>query len=97
MAEQVGAEWQDKVIHASLMVGPVLLMGGDPPPGRFVPPAGVSVSIGVDDPAEAERLFAGLAEEGTVCMPIGETFWAVRFGMVTDRFGIPWMVNCEKR
>jgi PhnB protein len=50
----------------------------------------------VDDPGEADRIFHEFAEGGTMMMPIGETFRARRFGMVTDKFGIPWMVNCEK-
>jgi PhnB protein len=50
----------------------------------------------VKDPGEADRIFNALSENGTVHMPIGETFWAIRFGMLVDRFGIPWMVNCEK-
>jgi len=54
------------------------------------------VSISMKDPAEADRVFNALAEKGTVQMPIQETFWAVRFGMVTDRFRIPWMINCGK-
>src|SRR5438445_6720 len=45
--------------------------------------------------AEAERIFKALSENGTVTMPLQQTFWAVRFGMLVDRFGIPWMVNCE--
>ena len=57
---------------------------------------GFSVTLGTDEPAEAERVFAALAAGGTVTMPIAETFWARRFGMLTDRFGTPWMINCEK-
>ena len=49
-----------------------------------------------NDPAQAERIFNALADGGSVQMPIAETFWAVRFGMVTDRYGTPWMINCEK-
>ena len=48
------------------------------------------------DAAEAERIFSALAEDGTVQLPIAETFWALRFGMVVDRFGVPWLINCEK-
>jgi PhnB protein len=58
---------------------------------------GITVSLGIDDPAEAERIFGALAEGGTVQMPIQQTFWAARFGMLTDRFGTPWMINCEQR
>ena len=49
------------------------------------------------EPAEAERIFDALAEGGSIMMPLSETFWAVKFGAVTDRFGTPWMINCEKQ
>ena len=52
--------------------------------------------LSLEDPQEAERIFASLADGGWTQMPLQESFWAVRFGMVTDRFGIPWMVNCGK-
>ncbi|MFQ5564619.1 MAG: VOC family protein [Parvularculaceae bacterium] len=89
-------DWKKKIMHASLRIGDEVLMGADPPPAHYSKPQGVSVSISVKDPAEAERIFAALADGGEVAMPIAETFWAQRFGMVTDRFGAPWMVNCEK-
>jgi len=57
---------------------------------------GCSVAVQVDTAAQAEKLFKALSEGGNVSMPIGETFWAVRFGMLSDQFGVPWMVNCEK-
>jgi PhnB protein len=71
-------------------------MGSDSPPEYFEQPKGMYVSLQIDDPAEAERIFHALAEGGAVRMPIEETFWATRFGMVVDRFGTPWMINCEK-
>jgi PhnB protein len=55
------------------------------------------VALQIDDPDKAERIFAALADNGAVRMPIQQTFWAVRFGMLVDKFGIPWMVNCEKK
>jgi uncharacterized glyoxalase superfamily protein PhnB/uncharacterized protein YndB with AHSA1/START domain len=94
-AGHVAPEWKDKIIHARMMLGEQALMASDAPPGRFHQPQGFSVNIGVTDPAEAERIFHALAENGKVTMPIGETFWALRFGMLVDRFGIPWMINCE--
>ena len=94
MADQVPAEWRDKVIHATLIVGDTALLGSDAPPDRYEKPRGFSVTIQIDDPAEAERIFHALAEGGTVQMPIQQTFWAALFGMCVDRFGIPWMVNC---
>ncbi len=95
-AAHVPAEWQTAIIHARLDFGERCLMASDAPPDRYAKPQGISVSLGVDDPAEAERIFHALAECGTVQMPIQQTFWATRFGMLVDRFGIPWMVNCEQ-
>ncbi|HLQ25622.1 MAG TPA: VOC family protein [Acidiferrobacterales bacterium] len=93
---QVPAEWRDKILHARLNVGGEVLMASDAPPGRYEEPKGFSVSLQMKDPAEAERIFHALAENGTVRMPIQKTFWAARFGMLVDRFGIPWMINCEQ-
>lgn len=95
MAAKVGPEWQGKIMHATLSLGDRLLQGSDRPPQHFSPPSGFHLSISTKDPAEAERLFAALAEDGTVQMPLSETFWSPRFGMVQDQFGIPWIVNCE--
>lgn len=86
-------EWYESIAHACLVVGDTVLMGSDAPPGHFEWPAGMSVALAIEDPTEAERVFQGLSEAGLVRMPMQETFWARRFGMVTDRFGIPWMVN----
>ncbi|MEK6410722.1 MAG: VOC family protein [Acidobacteriota bacterium] len=94
MADQVPSDWRDRIIHASLIVEETALLGADAPPDRDVKPTGFCVSIQIEDPAEAERIFDSLSENGTVQMPLQQTFWAVRFGMVTDRFGIPWMINC---
>jgi PhnB protein len=96
VADQVPAEWGKKILHATLNIGEDVLLGADSPPNHYQKPQGFSVSISTNDPAEADRVFNALAENGTVQMPIQETFWAVRFGMVTDRFGIPWMINCGK-
>ena len=96
VADQVPSERHDKILHARLVLGDQVLMGSDAPPEHHEEPQGFSVTLGVDDPVEAERIFGALAEDGTVRMPLQETFWAVRFGMLVDRFGIPWMVNCER-
>ena len=79
-----------------LTVGDQVMMGSDAPPGRYEEPKGFSVSVQIKDPAEAERIFQALAENGKVQMPIQQTFWAARFGMLMDQFGIPWMINCEQ-
>ena len=91
----VPAEWAAKIMHGRLRVGDSTLMGSDAPPGRYQAPQGVFVNVGVKDPAEADRLFQALSENGSVIMPVQKTFWATRFAMLVDRFGTPWMLNCE--
>lgn len=95
-AEHTPPEWQDKILHARLTVGDQVLMASDAPPGRYQAPQGLYVSLNVTKPDEAERIFQAFAEKGTVHMPLQETFWASRFGMVVDQFGTPWMLNCEQ-
>ncbi len=85
-----------KVMHARLAVGDRVLMGSDAPADRFRPMQGFSITLSIAEPAEAERVFDALAKNGKINMPMAETFWAKRFGMVVDQFGTPWMVNCEK-
>lgn len=95
-AENVSPEWQDKIMHACLDLGDRLLMGSDSPPGYFETLQGFYVQISIAEPAEAERIFQALAKNGKVKMAIAQTFWSVRFGMLIDQFGTPWMVNCEQ-
>jgi PhnB protein len=94
-AEHAPPEWGDKVLHASLSIGDQSLMASDAPPGHYEQPKGISVSSALKDREKGERIFNALAEGGTLTMPFQKTFWASGFGMCTDRFGIPWMVNCE--
>jgi len=96
-AEHVPANWKNKVIHGRLEFNGTLLMGVDESPEHYKPMAGVSIAAEIKTPAEAERVFKELSEEGSVPMPITETFFAHRFGILTDKFGINWMVNCEKK
>jgi PhnB protein len=78
-----------------MVVGDVVLMASDAPPGRYQKPQGFSVSIQINNSTQAEEVFRALAESGTVVMPYQQTFFAARFGMVVDKFGTPWMVNCD--
>lgn len=96
-AAHVPADCHGHIIHACLTRDGQSLMASDSLPEQ--PHAGIrgcSVSLNVDSIAEAERVFSGLSAGGTVQMPLEATFWAARFGMFEDRFGVPWMVNCEK-
>jgi len=93
--DHMPAEWHDKVIHVRLAIGDQVLMGSDAPPSHFAVAQGMSVSINVTSPDEARRIFDDLAQGGKVAMAFEKTFWSPGFGMVVDRFGTPWMVNCE--
>jgi PhnB protein len=82
----------DKVMHANLRIGDTTVLASD---GRCLGEPkfqGFALSLTASDAAEAERLFAALSDGGTVQMPLAETFFSPRFGMVADRFGVPWMV-----
>ena len=85
--------FEDKIMHATLKIGDTMLMASD---GRCDGQAtfeGFSLSITVPDEAEAERAFAALGEGGLITMKLEKTFWAPKFGMLTDRFGVGWMVS----
>jgi len=96
MAEQTPLAWRKKIIHATLALGYHRLTGGDVLPESYQKPQGFSVLLKIDAAAEAERIFNTLAQNGTVQVPLQETFWALRFGMLIDQFGTPWLINCGK-
>lgn len=95
--ECVPPGWEDKVMHASLHIGDLLLMGSDDGSGQTSRPQGFSLSLTLADAAAADRVFDALSDGGSVIMPLGETFWSPRFGMLTDRFGIGWMIGLAPR
>lgn len=95
-SEQLPAGWEDRVLHAHLSVDGQIILGSDSPPGQYQRPQGLYVSLQIEDAARGERVFNALADGGTVVMPFEETFWAQRYGIVVDRFGTPWMVNCPR-
>lgn len=97
MQQECPADFKSMIMHARMMIGDNVIMGSDATPPYYQPAQGFYVNIGVDTPEEAEQVYAALAEGGKQTMPIEETFWAHRFGMCVDRFGTPWMVNCEKQ
>jgi PhnB protein len=89
-------DWRTKIMHARLKVGDQMLMGSDAPPDMREATKGMSVALQIDEPAEAERVFEALADGARITMALQETFWARKFGMLVDRYGIPWMVNCPQ-
>ncbi|SFG75292.1 VOC family protein [Pedobacter insulae] len=92
MSEEDG----NRIMHVSLPIGTSILMGSDTGgewASSYVPGNNFSVSITADSKEEADRLFKGLAESGNVTMPLSDTFWGDYFGMLTDKFGIGWMIS----
>jgi PhnB protein len=95
LAESVPLDWRDKVWFARLRAGGLEITGGDPMFPDYEAPRGFSLVIGVTSAAEAERIFAGLAEGGDVLMPLQATHWSPRYGVVRDPFGIRWEINTD--
>ena len=95
-ADQFPPETHKLIMHTTLNVGDQVLAGADAPPGRYQQPKGMNVSLHFKDKVEGERIFNALAEDGNITMPFQQTFWSPGFGMCVDRFGVPWMVNCEQ-
>ncbi len=89
-------DWSDKVLHARLTLEGGAIMGTDAPPPDFEEPRGFSVHLSMDTAADAERVYAALAQDAVFAMPLEETFLASRFAMVKDRFGTRWEIECEK-
>lgn len=84
------------IMHCTIKVGDsTIMLCDDPNPAGVAASSNISLAIGLNDPARAKVIFDNLAAAGTVTMPLQKTFWAEAFGMVTDQFGIKWMVNCD--
>lgn len=97
MGAETPAEYKNKIMHATLEARGHQLMASDAPPGwTFEGHKGFSLSVQGSDVKEGEQLFNALAAGGKVTMPYAPTFWAAGFGMLVDKFGVPWMVNVEK-
>jgi PhnB protein len=82
-------------MHGSLKLGDQVLMGADIAPDHYQEVRGFSLSLQMTSIADAERIFRDLAAGGRIVLPLEGTFWAARFGMLIDRFGIPWQINCD--
>jgi PhnB protein len=93
LAAQTPPERHHEILHATLTFGDRTVTGADALPGEYAEPRGISLLLHIDEASRAERIFASLGVDGSIHMPLQPTFWADRFGMLTDRFGIPWMIN----
>jgi len=91
-------ELLNKIMHARMSINGQTVMASDAPPDRFNTPQGFDINLSVEKPEEAERIYKELSAGAKVIhMPLSETFWALRFGTFIDKYGTPWMVNCEKQ
>lgn len=96
MADNTAPEMKDRIMHVSLQVpGGGMLQGADHPQGRAVKPSAFCVAVTVKDKNEAERIFKELSDGAQIQMPMQQTFWSPAFGMLIDKFQVPWMVNTE--
>jgi PhnB protein len=90
-------DWGRKILHATFVMGDHKFSGSDAQPGHYEKPRGFAMLLSLSEAAEADRIFNTLSENGVVQMPLQETFWALRYGELVDRFGTPWSINCEKQ
>ncbi|MBZ9936294.1 VOC family protein [Mesorhizobium sp. BR1-1-16] len=94
-AAMVPPDWGDKILYALLKLGDGVIHASDAPPGRYFQPQGFSVSVAVEDLEKGRAAFDALSEGGQVFMPFAPSFFAKGFGMLSDRYHIPWMINCD--
>jgi PhnB protein len=92
----VSPDWKNAILHACMNIGETELMGADVPPQRFQPMRSVYLSLTVSGIDEAERIYTLLSDGGEIFMPMQETFFAFRFGMLRDKFGTSWMILHER-
>lgn len=90
-------EWEKKILHAQLDIGATQMLASDAPPGHFQKGQGYGVTLQCDTAADADRIFKALSDGGEVRVPIAQTFFASRFAMLSDKFGISWMIISAPR
>ncbi|MEO9885558.1 MAG: VOC family protein [Balneola sp.] len=92
----VEESYKDKIMHAELTIGDLKIMFSDGAPHKEITSGdNIQLNLGFDDEEELEKVFKKLAEGGTITMPLEVTFWQAKFGMLVDKFGVRWMVNCS--
>jgi PhnB protein len=95
MASTMEARWHDRIVHATLVLDEVELTGVDMISGSYQRPQGFFVTLTVDGVARAKEIFTALGQGGEIKLPFEKTFWSPGFGVLIDRFGIPWEINTD--
>ena len=93
-ADSVPADWQNKIVHANIKLHGIELAGDDLPPGLYQPPKGFYVLLSLENEEKTKAVFEALAAGGEVLFPLQPTFWSPCYGIVVDRFGVAWKLNC---
>lgn len=93
-SSSVGADWQNKVVHANISLEGVELAGADLPPEQYRAPSGFYLLLGASTEERVQSIFDCLADNGKVIMPPQKTFWSPCYAIVVDRYGVPWKINC---
>lgn len=94
-ASSIESRWHERIVHATLVLDEVELTGVDMIPGSYQRPQGFFVTITVAGVARAEEIFTALGQGGEIKLPFDKTFWSPGFGVLVDRFGIPWEINTD--
>jgi PhnB protein len=95
---QVTPDTKDRVMHARLRIGDGVMMLSDSQPGQpATPGTSVHVTLDFDDATDMARKFEALSTGGKITMPLQDTFWGAKFGMLTDAYGVSWMFNCQTK
>lgn len=92
-ASQVPEDWQDKIINADIELNGVRIAGGDLLPVDYKPPAGFAILLTTDSEEQTKMLYDALSLEGSILVPLQETFWTSCYAIVTDKFGVTWKLS----
>ncbi len=95
VAGKVPVDWRDRIVHATLSLDGMELMGADVAPESYTTPQGFAVVLNIPDVERARVLFGSLAEGGTLRLPFQKTFWSPGYGLLVDRYGVPWEINSQ--
>ena len=95
MASSTDPQWHDRIVHATLVLEGVELTGVDLIPDAYHRPQGFFITLSVDGVARAQEIFKALAQGGEIQVPFETTFWSPGFGVLVDRFKIPWEINAH--